>query len=145
MYEFPADPVIQNIVNRIPRDVLKTFTPEQMQAVGDAMRKSLEGRHIIDYRTTFRWMFKRYYLVLLVGKDRRKQVRQDMAKRRAWWSGIFTAVALLLLALGMATFAISATMLFVYAVKSAFGIDLLPEEHLQDILRGVSKFFISKS
>ncbi|MGL5163678.1 MAG: hypothetical protein ACRC8E_15640, partial [Plesiomonas shigelloides] len=79
---------------------------------------NVANRHVVDVRKTFGFSRWRYYVVFLLGRDRRTQVR-----REGRLSG-FLRTLLVLLAIGV-TFA--AAVLVLYLIKSALGIDIFKD------------------
>jgi hypothetical protein len=66
------------VLRRLPPDILRSFTAEQLAAIRNAAGSARARRHPIDARFGMRLpLLGRCYLVLLVGKDMRS------AKRRA--------------------------------------------------------------
>ncbi|QCN97404.1 hypothetical protein D3093_19375 (plasmid) [Azospirillum argentinense] len=135
MADLQSDPFIQNVINAIPRDVQRTLSKAQLDAITEALGSvRMAKRHAVDLRLSIPLIFKRYYFVLLVGEDRRRHVRQVIAKNQKsalslakviWW-----AIALIV------TFGAMTVMgeFWIYLLKSALGIDLIPASHLIDVI-----------
>ena len=68
----------QLFANLTPQ-VRESFTQEQRSALADAARRCGWGRHPTDIRLSIPLLFRRYYLVLLAGQERRSnhRLRQD--------------------------------------------------------------------
>ena len=79
------------------------------------------GHHPIDLRGTIPWFKYRYYYVLLAGKNHRSMTRSQLRASRF--------INALLLA-GFMTFSALVGILLIYLLKSALGIDLLPDYSL---------------
>lgn len=78
---------------------------------------------LVDLRFTIDLVFSRYFVVLMVGKDRRRAQRDVPVSRLTQFGNWVVAVALLV---GF-NLAFSASILILaYLIKSALGIDLLP-------------------
>ncbi|GLS25863.1 hypothetical protein [Marinibactrum halimedae] len=110
---------LQRIFDNLPDDIVKTFSPEQVEALNNALGARGGRVHSLDLRPTMRipllpWSF---YVVLLVGRNRR-----DMSEREK------KAAALVLLYSIFLFLSISVLLglLVLYLVKSALGINLFP-------------------
>lgn len=122
----------EDYLQHLNPNILSSFNPQQIAAVKhllyDAIPKPTPK--IVDLRMTLDLIVARYYLVIWVGKDRRKAPRRytPPAVTRV---GNFIVACLLLLALNLMVTA----SLFVaaYLLKSAAGIDLFPG-HLYDYI-----------
>ncbi len=85
---------------------------------------------IIDLRFIVDLIITRFFVVLLIGKDMRKKQRQYPVNRITKIANIIAAI-LLIIAM---SFLISAiTVLILYLIKSALGIDLF-QGHITDVL-----------
>ncbi len=71
------DPVLKRFLSQIPTEVAVTFTTEQLEEI----RKQLGDRqwhlHPLDVRLSFPIFGRWFYLVILAGRERRKQPRQQ--------------------------------------------------------------------
>lgn len=65
----------QLLANVAPQ-VRESFTQEQRSALADAARRCGWGRHQTDIRLSIPLLFRRYYLVLLAGQERRSDQRR---------------------------------------------------------------------
>ena len=111
-------------------EILDSFSTTQMQAVQSLLEAALPqpAPKIVDLRFGIDLLFSRFYVVLFVGKDRRRQQRQYWTDRVSRWGNAIAAVILLIginLVISLIIF------MFAYLVKSALGIDLTPG-HLID-------------
>lgn len=122
-------------LNTIEPDLLASFSPKQLEAITAALETAMlqsapkPAPKIVDLRVGLDLVFSRFYVVLLVGKDRRKQRRQYFSERVAR-VGNAIAAALLLLSINLLISLF--ILLLAYLVKSALGIDLFSHEHLGD-------------
>jgi len=65
------------VLRRLPRDILDSLTPEQMDAIRRASGSAQPRRHPIDARFSFRLPFLgNAYMVLLIGKELRSPARR---------------------------------------------------------------------
>jgi len=75
-------------------------------------------------------IFIRYFVVLLIGRDVRKQQRQYHVNGITKVANIAMAIVLII---AMSLLISSVTILIVYLIKSSLGIDLLPG-HITNVL-----------
>lgn len=133
----PSDPFPDDVLDALPDDVRTSLTPEQVVALRGVLgrtRRRDHARHLLDIRCTLPLYWTRLYFVLLCGNDRRKQVRALQAGRRAA-AGQFLHAVVVLIILGVLALGLTLLLLLgLYALKSAWGIDLFPETHLRDLL-----------
>lgn len=78
---------------------------------------------LVDLRFTIDLMVSRYFVVLMVGKDRRRAQRDVPVSRLTQFGNWVVAVALLL---GFNLALSTSILMLAYLVKSALGINLLP-------------------
>lgn len=111
--------VIRRLHLALGDEILASLTAEQKDKLEHAViLMNVANRHVVDVRKTFGFSRWRYYVVFLLGRDRRTQVR-----REGRLSG-FLRTLLVLLAIGV-TFA--AAVLVLYLIKSALGIDIFKD------------------
>ncbi|MEP9356021.1 hypothetical protein ABLE93_20815 [Xanthobacter sp. KR7-65] len=141
MADIESDPFAQNVINAIPRDIQNSLTQKQMDAIVQALGITRsQKRHMVDWRFLLRGPFRRYYVVLLIGEDRRRAVRQAVASQQAR-AGFRVRLALAVAALALLLlFAVVGLAFSIYLLKSALGIDLYSEEHLFDVLKRMTGF-----
>ena len=114
---------------RLSPATLAALTPEQQADVAAAIAQAIPRPQpkIVDIRFVINLIFDRYYVVLFMGKDLRRQTRQ----RPTWLTRLTNLAVALLLLLSINLF-ISLTLgMAMYLIKSAVGIDLFPG-HLSD-------------
>lgn len=125
------DAYTQHVMANIKPDVFKSLNLLQIQAIERALSDSAPfRRHPIDVRLNINLYFLRFYLVFLIGRDRRQSIRQ--MERKRW----FNASAISLVGSLYLLFCLSLPVIFalLYALKSWLGIDLIPNAHLSDFL-----------
>jgi hypothetical protein len=66
-----TEPLFQQIVERIPLELKESYTPEQLEALRDAIAQLSWRRHIVDIRLS--WLG--VYWVVLAGQERRSHKR----------------------------------------------------------------------
>lgn len=124
------DPFSDNIIQRIDPKVRDSLTPAQLSAIKDAIRGPSKPIRPIDIRGIIPLYFARYFFVLLIGRDRRASVAMNEGVRRhkaSWLNGLFFS-------LFVACPIIVILFLFVYVLKYIWGLDIIPDQHLGDIL-----------
>ncbi|VAX22219.1 hypothetical protein MNBD_NITROSPINAE02-1494 [hydrothermal vent metagenome] len=81
LLDIRQDRFVQRLLKKLPEDMRDSFTDEQLLRLKYAIDMTSWGIHEIDIRGFVgigRW---KYYYVLLMGKDRRRNKRLDMALR----------------------------------------------------------------
>lgn len=120
-------------LEKITPDILASFNTDQLGAITSILNQAIPqpSPKVVDFRFTVDLIFSRYYIVLFVGKDRRRKQRQYVA---AGIARIGNAIAAVILLIG-ANLVISALiLLFAYLLKSAIGLDFLPG-HISDTVK----------
>ena len=71
MPEMPSgDPHIENILEKVPKKVAKTLTPEQWEGFRKALIWARSPtRHLLDLRFILPLYFTRIYCIVIFGKD----------------------------------------------------------------------------
>ena len=117
-----SDPFLAKFFARIPAEVAASFTPAQLRAVKIAFGARSWGSHAIDIRKSFALplIWRRFYVVLLAGAERRddERLRAEGALFGTLGNMALTA-AFLIVVLGPLALAL-------YALKSLAGVDVLP-------------------
>ena len=115
-------PVIERFYTHLDETIAQGLTPEQKEGVENAILAStLASRHQIDIRRSFPFFSTRYYLVVLFGRDLRRQHRQESTLSR------MLLTFLLLIAV---LFVTCCVLLTLYMIKSALGIDVFQNFHV---------------
>ncbi len=81
LLDIRQDRFVQRLLNKLPEEMRDSFTDEQLLRLKYAIDMTSWGMHSIDVRGFVgigRW---KYYYVLLMGKDKRRNKRLDMALR----------------------------------------------------------------
>lgn len=105
------DPAIKNLLKRIPENVQKSFTEEQLVHLKTAIGARQWGSHLIDSRGVLKFFRYRYYFVILAGRNRRQLSASEIKASRIAQS-ILVSICLFFL------------LLLLYLIKSVLGIDL---------------------
>jgi hypothetical protein len=116
--DIKTEPVIKNLLSRIPKNVADSFSEEQLTHLMTAIGSRSWGKHTIDKRGTFKIpLYKwRFYYVVLLGKNHR-----ELSRKEKHVSLMTSATFSTLFLLFCATFGL----LILYLIKSALGIDLI--------------------
>ena len=120
-----ADRTAEDYIDRMDPQIRSSFNSHQLEAIRGAIDSAIPkpAPKIVDLRFVVDLVLTRFYVVLLVGKDRRKKARKYVPDKMAR-AGNTIAALVLLVGLNLT---ISAFLFFgAYLVKSAFGIDLFP-------------------
>lgn len=138
MLRKPANPAAAYEVNRAygqltPADYLNRMDPEVWQSLSDRQRVEFErllrealpknSPKIVDLRFTIDLLLARFFIVLMVGKDRRRSQRQHPVTPLTRTGNLIAAVMLLL---GLNLCLSGAIFFALYLLKSAIGVDFFP-------------------
>lgn len=117
-------------INQIEPKILEGFDPEQIHAIKNILNQVIAkpSPKIVDLRFTVDLILSRFYIVLFLGKERRKGARSYPVTGITKIGNLMTAI-LLLVSLNLLITAFF--FLLFYLIKSAVGIDLF-EGHLID-------------
>ncbi|WP_411737847.1 3-phosphoshikimate 1-carboxyvinyltransferase [Pseudoalteromonas tetraodonis] len=115
MSNLQQDPAIRSLLERMPKNIQTTFTDEQLAHLKIAIGARQWGNHTVDCRGVVKFFKYRYYYVFLAGRNRRELSAKEQKVAR------FTQALILSIA---ATFIILFTLLVLYLIKSALGIDI---------------------
>lgn len=105
---------------------------KQLKALLKKMLPPVPSKGIIDIRFSF-WFFRQWYIVFIFGKDTRETFKTlDKGYMDKSMSMIAKAIAYVVMGL----LVLIVFLFFLYMVKTVLGIDILPDEHLQNIIFG---------
>jgi hypothetical protein len=124
-------------LDTIAPEIRDSLTPSQTEAVHTLLKAAIPKPNpkLVDLRFTVDLVLARFYVVLFVGQDRRQQQRSYLPHSV---SRIGNALAAVVLLLGLNLLISLVLLLFAYLVKSAAGIDLFPDSHLNDQIQQLS-------
>ena len=125
------DPFIQKFFSRIHGEVAASFTDEQLNAIKLAFGARDWGTHAIDMRKSVRFLWFRWYFVLLAGKERRPADRLNAESRP------FGTLSNALMTTVFLFFLLSPVLVLLYGLKTATGIDIFPDGGWHDILNSL--------
>lgn len=116
------DPSLQRLLKRMPENIAASFSTEQLIGLREAIGVRGGKVHSVDVRTTFQLPLLpfNYYMVFLLGRNKRSLSDKE--------KGVAILAFLFALAI-IGTSTIIFTLLVLYLIKSALGIDLF-EGHL---------------
>ena len=120
--EIRQDPFFHDFFSRIPRDTWSSFSEEQLMAIKRAFGARYRGSHMVDLRVSLPIPFRRMYMVLLVGGEKRTRRRRAHDRR----SQPVVTFGNLLFGFFFFGFLILSLMGLLYLVKSWVGIDIMP-------------------
>lgn len=109
------DPAIRSLLERMPKNIQTTFTDEQLSHLKVAIGARQWGNHAVDCRGVVKLFKYRYYYVFLAGRNRRELSAKEQKIARFTQSIILSLVV---------TLTILFTLLVLYLIKSALGIDI---------------------
>ncbi len=111
--------IIKQFYYTLDKEVADSLDEKQKQAIESAVQSmGLVAKHSIDMRKAFPWFGKRYYMVFLLGRDRRKQLRSGE---------VIASTILALLAIIAVVGVCGLAVLALYLIKSALGIDIFKD------------------
>lgn len=110
---------IKDLLSKMPKSVAESFNEEQLTHLFTIVSSRSWADHSVDLRGTFKIPFYswRFYYVFLVGKNYR-----DLSRQEAGMSLFSKAIFLTILLI----FCTLLGLLILYLVKSALGINILP-------------------
>jgi predicted secreted protein len=119
-------------MHQIPLQVLEKLDATERAQLKTVIHTAIpkSSPKLIDLRFVIDLIFTRYFVVLTIGKDRRKQDRQYEIKGFAKFANIIAAI---LLIIAMSLLISAVTILILYLLKSALGIDLF-NGHITEVL-----------
>jgi hypothetical protein len=123
MSALDQDPFFRRFFARVPPDVAMTFDDEQLTAIKRAFGARTPGSHTVDLRFSVPFFGRRcFYVVFLVGRERR-------SSRRRLWERRLRPLATIANALAAAFFGLmfcTALLAMLYVGKRALNIDFFP-------------------
>ncbi len=119
-------------MHQIPLDTLEKLNASEREQLKSLIHTAIprSSPKLIDLRFVIDLIFKRYFVVLMIGKDQRKQQREYKVNKVTKIANIITAI---LLIIGMSLLISAVTILILYLIKSALGIDLF-KGHIDKVL-----------
>ncbi|MEL7037929.1 MAG: hypothetical protein AAFO04_20270 [Cyanobacteria bacterium J06592_8] len=121
-------------LNQIQPQIFESFNSEQITEIRGILEQAIprSSPKIVDLRFTVDLILSKFYLVLLVGKERRRGQREYRVTGITRFGNIVAATLLLI---GINLLISAFIFLLLYLIKSALGVDLFPGQHLGDQLK----------
>lgn len=112
--------------------VRKNFNFEQTKEIKSVLKRAIRvpSKKVLNIEVTF-WFFKRFYLVFYLGLDKREPVNIAISGTLSWSIKCLLHSIITVLIWGSTLFIMFSV--FYYA-KSTLGIDLFPDQHLEEII-----------
>lgn len=121
---------LARFLNKLPQEVAESFDATQRQALMTALTSSPPASKKVDVRKSFSLLGRKYYFVVLLGKDRRTHKRVRVAQLEAQDKGLRRY-----LSMGLAGGLLSVVVLSTaYLVASAVGVNFFPRSHADNVL-----------
>jgi hypothetical protein len=123
---------VDYFVEQLDIDIRNSLTPDQLSAFRTVIQAAMPqpAPKIVDLRVNIDLIISRFYVVLFVGKERRKNPRPYIASGLAV---IFNKIAATILLIGLNLSVSLFIFLTAYLIKSALGINLF-SNHLSNYL-----------
>ncbi|WP_024601423.1 hypothetical protein [Pseudoalteromonas sp. TB41] len=115
MSNLQQDPAIRSLLERMPKNIQSTFTDEQLAYLKIAIGARQWGNHAVDCRGVVKFFKYRYYYVFLAGLNRRELSAKEQKVAKLAQALILSIAAIFIILL---------TLLVLYLIKSALGIDI---------------------
>ncbi len=126
-----AKPALGRLLHHVPREVVDSFTPEQLRALGQAVAQSqMPRQHRVEVRRTLSLLGRKYYLVVLLGKDHRTRRRLQMFKKQRPNSAVMTGLSTAIAAILLAAVGLSSAYIL---ISGAIGIEPFPDRPPLDV------------
>ena len=95
-----SEEVLQRYLKRLEPEVAESFTSEQREAIKTMLGAREVARHVVEIRRSIPFGRKRFYTVLLIGRDQRslRRLRRAGEVSRGFTLAIYAGLAALALA-----------------------------------------------
>lgn len=117
------------------KETLSHMQRKELMSLMKRMLPPVPSLGIVDVRFSF-WFIKHWYVVFIFGRDTRNQFKSldkgDMDTAMTTVAKLVTYIIMILVMLILILY-------LLYLIKSYMGIDLFPNAHLSDLLRGKTK------
>ncbi|WP_231662839.1 hypothetical protein [Pseudanabaena sp. 'Roaring Creek'] len=119
-------------MHQIPLPILEKLDEEEKANLKSVINTAIPqpSPKLIDLRFAIDIIFIRYFVVLMIGKDRRKQQRSYEVNGITKFANVVAAV---LLIIAMSLLISGVTILTIYLIKSALGIAFF-DRHITEVL-----------
>lgn len=125
----------EDYLHLIDQNILESFSPQQKTEVLFLIKKitSTPTPKLVDLRFTIDLLITRYFVVILLGKDRRNRKRKYIPNTISKIGNLATAIFILV---SLNIFIIGIVLLGLYLVKSAVGINFF-DGHISDVIKDI--------
>lgn len=117
-----TDPFVQEFFARIPPKTATTFTDTQLAALKQVFKERISKRHAVDIKLSMPFFKQGFYIVLLLGKEKRAKKRLQAAISQPVNSILLTISGLVL---------ITSLLGSLYIFKMTSGMNLFPNQDIQ--------------
>jgi hypothetical protein len=117
-----TDPFVQQFFARIPPKTATTFTDTQLAALKQVFKERISKRHAVDIKLSMPFFKQGFYIVLLLGKEKRAKKRLQAAISQPVNSILLTISVLVL---------ITSLLGSLYIFKMTSGMNLFPNQEIQ--------------
>jgi hypothetical protein len=97
--DYQNDPIVQRILARVPAEISKTFTDPQLAELKKIFVDRMNNSSAVDVRLSIPFFQRRFYLVCLMGKEKRSLHRLKNSKFKVINSFVSTTYILLMLSI----------------------------------------------
>ena len=130
-----AQRTVDDYLAEIDPAIANQLTGEQWSEIRKVLKQAIPkpAPKIVDLRLSVDLILSRFYIVLFVGKDRRRKPRKYRLSNTTTRIGNMIAASLLLIGINLTITA--ALAIGAYLLKAAVNINLFPNRHLPEILK----------
>ncbi|MFM2061367.1 MAG: hypothetical protein RLZZ507_1037 [Cyanobacteriota bacterium] len=127
------DPAIQRLLARIPAEISATFTDAQIAELKKVFEQQNNNSSAVDMRVSIPFFKRRFYLVLLMGKEKRSLQRLKNSKFKVINSFVGTTYIL----------AMISTILLgsLYIIERQLKIDAFPYSQIEQLRQSLKEDF----
>lgn len=133
--------MIEEYIAQMNPQIRQSFDHQQSSELSRFLNRvlPLRGKHLVNLKFSF-WLIKNWYFVLQFGVDKRDTKR---LKKSGAAQTLLTIILNTIFIIILAVLIFVVVFYLLYLLKSTLGIDIFPNRHLSDILRGkqISIFF----
>jgi hypothetical protein len=119
---------------RLDHDVARTFSRDQLEALRLTFGRTVSA-HQVALRLSLPVLWSRFYLVLLLGRERRTRTRLSA---EGVYHGVGSPLAWLAQALGIAAL-LSPLLVALYLVKEMVGLDVFPDTGVHKVIEDLGR------
>jgi hypothetical protein len=127
---------IEHYLQTVEPNLLLSFNGEQLNFVREILQQVIPkpSPKIVDFRITIDLIVERFYVVLLVGKDKRKQPRKyNLTPTNKIANFILAILILIIINLSITLFIFA----IIYLLKSAYGVNIFHDTLKETIQKNI--------